>query len=86
MIADKVMYAELRPTLRDKSIPLDDWTRQLGHADQMAILCKEMQNKQDELRSKDQLDKFPFGLKIICSTPRSIPMQECTQSYKTASI
>lgn len=73
MIADKVMYAELRPMLLDKSIPSDDGKRQLGHVDQMNIVCEEVQKKKSELKSKDQLEKFPFGLKIIYSTPRSIP-------------
>lgn len=73
MVADKVMYAELRPMLLDKSIPSDDGKRQLGHVDQMQIVCEEIQKKKEELKSQDQLDKFPFGLKIIYSTPRSIP-------------
>lgn len=73
MIADGVMYAELRPMLLDKSIPSDDGKRQLGHADQMTIVCEEVRKKKKELESKSQLDKFPFGLKVIYSTPRSIP-------------
>lgn len=73
MIADKVMYAELRPMLLDKSIPSDDGKRQLNHVDQMNIICEEMRKKMKELESRNQLDKFPFGLKIIYATPRSIP-------------
>lgn len=73
MIADKVMYAELRPMLLDKTIPSDDGRRQLNHADQMSIVCEEMQKKMKDLESKGELDSFPFGIKIIYSTPRSIP-------------
>ena len=75
MIADKVMYAELRPMLLDKSLPSDDGTRMLGHSEQMRIICEEVSKKQEELKAKGQLDKFPFGVKIIYCTPRSIPRQ-----------
>lgn len=75
MLADKVMYAELRPMLLDKSLPSDDGTRMLGHSEQMRIICEEVSKKQEELKAKGQLDKFPFGVKIIYCTPRSIPRQ-----------
>ena len=75
MLADKVMYAELRPMLLDKSLPSDDGTRMLDHSEQMRIICEEVTKKQEELRAKGQLDKFPFGVKIIYCTPRSIPRQ-----------
>jgi adenosine deaminase CECR1 len=73
MIRDKVMYAELRPMLLDKSIWSDDGRRKIGHKEQMTIVCEEMKKKEAELREKGQLHLFPFGLKIIYCTPRSIP-------------
>ena len=73
MIRDKVMYAELRPMLLDKTIPSDDGNRQLDHHAQMSIICEEIQRKRAELKAMDKLDSFPFGLKIIYCTPRSIP-------------
>lgn len=76
MIRDKVMYAELRPMLLDKSIPSDDGTRQLDHKAQMQIIVEEVEKKQAELKKHGELDKFPFGLKIIYCTPRSIPREK----------
>ena len=73
MIRDKVMYAELRPMLMDKTIPSDDGLRQLDHKDQMNIICEEVQKKRKELEANGDIDKFPFDLKIIYCTPRSIP-------------
>ncbi|KAK5131074.1 hypothetical protein LTR08_001360 [Meristemomyces frigidus] len=73
MIRDKVMYAELRPMLLDKVIPSDDGIRQLDHKDQMNIICEEVQKKRQELEAAGKLDLFPFGVKIIYCTPRSIP-------------
>lgn len=73
MIKDKVMYAELRPMLLDKSIPSDDGMRQLDHKAQMDIICEEVQSKQQELAAQGRLDEFPFGIKIIYCAPRSIP-------------
>ncbi|QIW95949.1 hypothetical protein AMS68_001467 [Peltaster fructicola] len=73
MIKDHVMYAELRPMLLDKTIPGDDGVRLLNHKDQMQIIVEEVRRKQDELRARGEIDKFPFGLKIIYCTPRSIP-------------
>ena len=75
MIRDKVMYAELRPMLLDKDIPANDGVRRLDHATQMAIVCEELKKKEAELRAANQLHLFPFGLKIIYCTPRSIPRQ-----------
>ena len=73
MIEDKIMYAELRPMLMDKSIPSDDGLRQLSHSDQMSMILEEVSRKREELEAKGQLRLFPFGLKIIYCTPRSIP-------------
>ena len=72
MIRDKVMYAELRPMLLDKTIPSDDASRELGLSEQMQIICEETRKKQAELKARGELDKFPFGLRIIYCTPRSI--------------
>ncbi|WPH02421.1 Hypothetical protein R9X50_00528500 [Acrodontium crateriforme] len=73
MISDKVMYAELRPMLLDKTIPSNDGRRKLDHREQMTIICEEIEKKRTELDAAGNLDKFPFGLKIIYCTPRSIP-------------
>jgi len=76
MIRDKVMYAELRPMLLDKSIPSDDGTRQLDHFAQMSIICEEVEKKRSQLEAAGKIDSFPFGLKIIYCTPRSIPIKK----------
>lgn len=81
-IDDRVMYAELRPMLMDKSIPSDDGARRLFHQDQMNILLDVVQKKQDQLRAKGELDKFPFGMKIIYCAPRSIPKTMMQQEIK----
>ncbi|KAI9657722.1 MAG: hypothetical protein M1821_002898 [Bathelium mastoideum] len=73
MIEDKIMYSELRPMLMDKTIPSDDGLRQLSHTDQMNIIVEEVTKKKEELKAKGRLEQFPFGLKIIYCTPRSIP-------------
>ena len=72
MIQDGVMYAELRPMLMDKSIPSDDGLRKLDHVAQMTIVCEEVQKKRRQLENEGRADKFPFGLKMIYCTPRSI--------------
>jgi adenosine deaminase CECR1 len=73
MIKENVMYVELRPMLMDKSIPSDDGTRRIFHEAQMDIINQEVTRIQDELRENGKGDRFPFGLKIIYCTPRSIP-------------
>lgn len=76
MIRDKVMYAEMRPMLLDKSIPSDDGKRRLDHKAQMTIICEEMEKKRRQLEDEGRLQSFPFGLKIIYCTPRSIPREK----------
>lgn len=79
LISERVMYAELRPMLLDKSIPADDGKSKVDNAGQMQMIVDGVRAKQEELRSRGEIDKFPFGLKIIYCTPRSIPkamMQE----------
>lgn len=68
MVRDKVMYAELRPMLMDKSIPSDDGEGKLDHNAQMKIVCEEAEKKKQQYG-----DRFPFGLRVIYCTPRSIP-------------
>ena len=82
MIADKVMYAELRPMLLDKELPSDDGRRKLGHSEQMKIVCEEVKKKQDQLRAQGEIGKFPFGVKIIYCTPRSIPRQRMQSEFQ----
>lgn len=67
MVRDKVMYAELRPMLLDKSIPTDDGEGKLDHNAQMKIVCEVAEKKKQQ-----HGDRFPFGLKVIYCTPRSI--------------
>jgi adenosine deaminase CECR1 len=73
MIRDKVMYAELRPMLMDKTIPTDNGEGTLNHKAQMKIICEEVDKKKAQLKAENALHKFPFGLKIIYCAPRSIP-------------
>ncbi|KAK3076430.1 hypothetical protein LTS18_013026, partial [Coniosporium uncinatum] len=50
MIADNIMYAELRPMLLDKSIPSQDGTKKLDLNDQMRIIVEELEKKKEDLR------------------------------------
>jgi adenosine deaminase CECR1 len=84
MIKERIMYAELRPMLMDKSIPSDDGIGKVNHDEQMKLIQDAVEEKKEELRSQGKLHLFPFGLKIIYCTPRSIPktrmreeMQDC---------
>jgi hypothetical protein len=76
MIEEKVMYAELRPMLLDKSIPANSGKEEeaISIAAQMQLIIDGVEAKQAELRKKGdrEIEKFPFGLKIIYCTPRSI--------------
>ncbi|KAF2104409.1 Metallo-dependent hydrolase [Rhizodiscina lignyota] len=76
MISENVMFAELRPMLMDKSIPNDDGTAQVSNHKQMEIILEEVEKKKESLKKEGRLDDFPFGLKIIYCTPRSIPKQK----------
>ncbi|KAL1626864.1 hypothetical protein SLS56_006592 [Neofusicoccum ribis] len=73
MVANKVMYAELRPMLMDKTIPSDDGRRQIDLEGQMAIIEEVIREYQNELDKEGELSKLPWGIKIIYCTPRSIP-------------
>ncbi|KAF1832643.1 Metallo-dependent hydrolase [Decorospora gaudefroyi] len=84
MIEEKVMYAELRPMLLDKFIPSNSGREeeQIDNAAQMRLIIDGVQAKQVELKKRDELHKFPFGLKIIYCTPRSIPIMKMRQEMK----
>ncbi|KAF2762729.1 Metallo-dependent hydrolase [Pseudovirgaria hyperparasitica] len=70
MVKDRIMYAELRPMWLDKVIPSDKQhghdgkSLKLDHKDQIKIIIEEARKK---------IDEFPYGIKIIYCTPRSIP-------------
>ena len=72
-----------------EAIPSDDGERKLDHKAQMEIVCEEIKKKQTDLERSGQIDRFPFGLKIIYGTPRSIPrplmkkeLQDCINLKK----
>jgi adenosine deaminase CECR1 len=73
MIDEKVMYAELRPMLLDKFIENDDGRREVRNAEQMQLILGAVERKHEELKKANKEHLFPFGLKIIYCTPRSIP-------------
>ncbi|PVH90354.1 hypothetical protein DM02DRAFT_578069, partial [Periconia macrospinosa] len=75
MIDEKVMYAELRPMLLDKSISDDDGEHTIDNAGQMKLILDCVAKKHAELDKAGQGHLFPFGLKIIYCTPRSISKQ-----------
>ncbi|KAF2678529.1 Metallo-dependent hydrolase [Lentithecium fluviatile CBS 122367] len=82
MIDEGVMYAELRPMLLDKSIPTDDGKGTLDNAAQMKLIVDSVEKKRAALKAKNKGDLFPFGLKIIYCTPRSIPPKLMLQEMK----
>lgn len=75
LIDEKIMYAELRPMLMDKTIPDNDGTNMLNLSQQMKLLteCVSAKLKEKDSNGKEKRESFPFGLKIIYCTPRSIP-------------
>lgn len=76
------MYAELRPMLLDKFIPTNDGKGKIDNAAQMRLIIDGVQQKKLELEQRGELDKFPFGLKIIYCTPRSIPKKMMREEMK----
>ncbi|KAL6709209.1 hypothetical protein ACN47E_002025 [Coniothyrium glycines] len=82
MIDEKVMYAELRPMLLDKFIPTNDGKGEIDNPSQMQIIIDGVKEKQEELRKQGKLHKFPFGLKIVYCTPRSIPKSMMQREMK----
>ena len=73
----------------DKSIPSDNGIGKVSHDEQMQLIQKAVEEKKKNLRSQGKLDLFPFGLKIIYCTPRSIPklrmheeMEDCIRLKK----
>ena len=82
MISEKIMYAELRPMLLDKSIPSNDGLRQITNSEQMRLILSAVEEKKKDLEQRNLLHKFPFGLKIIYCTPRSIPKAMMREEMK----
>jgi adenosine deaminase CECR1 len=82
MIEENVMYAELRPMLLDKSIPKDDGKGIVDNFSQMKLIIAGVELKKEELKKRGEEDKFPFGLKIIYCTPRSIPKKIMQEEMK----
>jgi adenosine deaminase CECR1 len=82
MIENKVMYAELRPMLLDKSIPTDDGGGSIDNSKQMQMIIEGVSSKQDQLKKDGRLHEFPFGLKVIYCTPRSIPKKMMQDELK----
>ncbi|KAF2797534.1 Metallo-dependent hydrolase [Melanomma pulvis-pyrius CBS 109.77] len=82
MIKEKIMYAELRPMLLDKSIPTDDGKGKITNADQMKLIVEGVREKEAELKRAGKGDLFPFGLKIIYCTPRSIGKEKMQSEMK----
>lgn len=82
MIEENVMYAELRPMLLDKFIPANNGKDKIDNPSQMQLIIDGVKEKQAELEKKNELDKFPFGLKIVYCTPRSIPKKMMQEEMK----
>lgn len=82
MILENVMYAELRPMLLDKFIPTNDGKGKIDNYAQMQLIIEGVEKKKAELEKKGELHKFPFGLKIIYCTPRSIPKKMMIEEMK----
>jgi adenosine deaminase CECR1 len=72
MIEDKVMYAELRPTF----LPHQDYET----IETIVIEVREsLKAKKNELGKRNEGNRFPFGLKLIYCTPRSIEKDEMSR-------
>lgn len=82
LIGEGIMYAELRPMLLDKSIPTDDGRGKIDNVGQMQMIVDAVKAKQKQLDDDGELDKFPFGLKIVYCTPRSIPKKMMVEEMK----
>ena len=82
MIEEKVMYAELRPMLMDKFIPSTDGRGKIDNAAQMQLILDGVAEKKAQLDKEGRGDEFPFGLKIVYCTPRSIPKTKMQSEMK----
>lgn len=82
MIDERVMYAELRPMLLDKTIQADNGDSSVTLEDQMRMISRAMVKKKQELDKEARGHLFPFGLKIIYCTPRSIPEKMMNNEIK----
>ena len=85
MIQDRIMYAELRPMLLDRSISTDDGCRKMSQRDQILIIKSELEKKKNQLYSEGRLNEFPFGFKLIYCTPRSVS-KECMRQELQACL
>jgi adenosine deaminase CECR1 len=85
MIEEKIMYAELRPMLLDKFISANSGLDKdkIDRAAQMQLVIDGVEQKKAELDRTGELNKFPFGLKIIYCTPRSIEKEQMKNEMKT---
>lgn len=68
--------------LLDKFIPTNDGKGKITNAEQMQLVIDGCVAKQEELKAKGQLDKFPFGLKVVYCTPRSISKSMMREEMK----
>lgn len=91
LIDEKIMYAELRPMLMDKTIPDTNGIDMLDLSQQMQLItrCVNEKLKEKDSTGREKREMFPFGLKIIYCTPRSIPkpkmqseMRDCIRLKK----
>ena len=84
LIKEKIMYAELRPMLLDKFIPANNGRDKLNNAVQMRMIIEGVAAKQKQIRDDPERseDEFPFGLKIVYCTPRSIPKKMMQEEMK----
>ncbi|KAJ4290451.1 hypothetical protein N0V90_010667 [Kalmusia sp. IMI 367209] len=82
LIDEKVMYAELRPMLLDKTIQANNGDASVTLQDQMRMISRAVDKKKRELDKDNKGDLFPFGLKIIYCTPRSIPEKMMNNEIK----
>ena len=54
----------------------------IDNPSQMQLIIDGVKEKQAELEKKNELDRFPFGLKIVYCTPRSIPKKMMQEEMK----
>jgi adenosine deaminase CECR1 len=85
MIEEKIIYAELRPMLLDKFISANSGLDKdkIDRVGQMQLVIDGVEQKKADLKRTGELNKFPFGLKIIYCTPRSIDKGQMKDEMKT---
>ena len=67
--------------LLDKSIPKSDGKDILDNVKQMELILDAVHEK-ERILAKGDPEKFPFGLKIVYSTPRSIPKEKMKEELQ----